>query len=350
MSKRKVDKWNNVFYRLADGISALRASNGLGDITKIDEDKLQEKQVNLLMKLERKFKKQLYDCDRGIKVYQDFMDYFNGTTGNLRNARPMFREPSGIFGKKVSPAIKTNNIKELSKYCINYRFIQFIKERWETRWGKFPKDIQQTYSEIVEVRRLLIENNIPLAINRAKLFFNKVKKPKGTLIDYINTCVLGLICGIDKWYGPYNKVFRSTCIGRMTGNMIEIQSATMLHFYPSDRKTLYRINLTKARGKIDTLDELIEGIKKSDYMDNDEKTKENLLDMINAADIIDTDNNSEDNLDYYSVYNKNKEMNEHENVEEKVSKIDALRKVLLASDENLTLLEKKILRLKGIGI
>jgi hypothetical protein len=56
-----------------------------------------------------------------------------------------------------------------------------------------------------------------------------------------------MMSGVDEYSpGPRGKVsakvFRSTMIGRMVGNFIEEYSDTLIHFYPVDKRKIYRFN------------------------------------------------------------------------------------------------------------
>ena len=52
----------------------------------------------------------------------------------------------------------------------------------------------------------------------------------------------GLCNAVDKFVLPYTPVFRAVIIGRATGDMIDNLNDTMLHFFPSDKRKIYRAN------------------------------------------------------------------------------------------------------------
>jgi RNA polymerase sigma factor (sigma-70 family) len=104
--------------------------------------------------------------------------------------------------------------------------------------------IWKTIKKIESLRTELVEMNIPLAINRASIFWRRAKRSRTHLsfMDLIQMAVEGLLTCVDKFTPPYTEVWRSVAIGNMVGNFIEANSATILHLFPGDRKTLYRAN------------------------------------------------------------------------------------------------------------
>src|SRR5208283_5065533 len=108
---------------------------------------------------------------------------------NILSARPYFRETAIVFSKSITPAIKESNIEVLKTFNINYQFIKFIRQSW---LGPFPKRAEMLFQRVHLARTKLIENNMPLAVNRAKLFYRKTPKSHLTLMDFIGICSMGL--------------------------------------------------------------------------------------------------------------------------------------------------------------
>lgn len=212
--------------------------NETGKDAKTEE---QRRQVNLLFKLEKQFRKSLAAHPWGPACYKAFIDFIVDDKRNILAARPYFRERQAHFAKKISPAIKERDHDKLTKFNINYPFIAFVlaKKDWNSKAGA---KIYALAQEIKSVRQGLIDLNIPLAINRAKLFWSRTPKSHLSYMDLIQIGSEGLINAIDKYVPPYTTVFRAVAIGRMTGNFIEEYSSPMLHFYPSDKKIIYRAN------------------------------------------------------------------------------------------------------------
>lgn len=320
-----------------------------------EDGSFQKDQVEKLMLLEERFRKSVNAYVQSREIYRQFILFVAVTNRNILSARPFFREKSKVFSSKITPAIKNGDIIDLQTFHINYNLIKFIKDNWK---GPFPKKSAKIYDQVVEARRKLIENNMPLAINRAKLFYRKVPRSHLTLMDLIGIAAMGLVSGVDKWVGEYTKVFNGVCIGRMTGNMIDSYSETTLHFYPSDKSILYRANSLRFRHDIQDLEQLAETINISYVEDakngvrvpKEKVTSEQLSRLLSAASPISIDipqseneNNSNSNLlDFYVDEGV-------ESPEEALIKQDLVSKMIEATSK-LPIIEQKVLRLKGIKI
>lgn len=310
----------------------------------------QKEQVEELMKAEKMFRKTILKYRQSNEIYKKFLQFICVKQKNILSARPYFRESAVTFSKKITPAIKNEDIETLKTFDINYQLIKFIKENW---LGPFPKRADQLYNRVFEARNRLINLNMPLAINRAKLFYRKTPKSHLSLTDMIGICGMGLIAGIDKYVGEYRSVFRSVAIGRMVGNLIDEYSSTTLHFYPSDRRILYKAHTIKGRKGVENIKELTEAVKeafKEDEKSGKSVPKTNIdvseLNYLMAASStcsVDSTVNEEG----FNVYSFTEDPNQ--NVEETyLQKEMAVN--LLTFGKNLPIINKKILRLKGIKI
>lgn len=328
--------------------------------TIIDNDGLigdQKEQVELLLQLEDKFKYHIQKYQQTNKIYQQFINFIINDCGNILSAQPYFREKLRVFNKEIANAIRQGDVEKLMKYDINFQLIDFIVSRWK---GDLPERPKRYYLDFLEARRILIENNLPLAINRAKLFYRKTPRSHLTLLDLIDICTYGLISGIDKFVGPYTKVWRSVCIGRMVGYMIEEYSKTFLRMYPSDKKILYRANALKYRLKIESLEELTKAVNESFEKDAKEGKKTpdlpikeiHIRTLLNGSSYISADStiNSSDEggePDTISVYDFTP--SNEESLEEQLIKKDTLDKIMVAA-KNLSIIERKIIKLKGVSL
>lgn len=341
-NKKKQDGFDNSFYRLAAEITRALERNKDGTI--------QEEQVEELLDAERKFKTTILAYRQASEVYKKFLQRVCVTNKNILSARPYFRETAVSFSRRITPAIKIQDIETLKTFDINYQFIKFIRESW---LGPFPKRAEQLFQRVHLARTKLIENNMPLAVNRAKLFYRKVPKSHLTLMDMIEICAMGLAAGIDKWCGKYSPVFRSVCIGRMVGNMIDSYSETTLHFYPSDKRILYKANSIRGRQGITDVAELTRAVNESFAQDEkDGKTipKKNitvseLSALMSAASTVSADATVND--EGFGVYHFTPDSSL--NIEEALIEKETLDQVI-GFARNLTIMERKILRLKGIKL
>jgi len=339
---KRQEGFDDSFYRLAAEVTRALERNKDGTI--------QKDQVEELMDAERKFKETILKYRQSTEIYKKFLQRVCIQNKNILSARPYFRETAPTFSKKITPAIKEGNIEVLKTFHINYHFIKFIKDHW---LGPFPKRAAQLYDRVYRAREILIENNMPLAINRAKLFYRKTPKSHLTLMDFINICGMGLAAGVDKWVGKYSPVFRSVCIGRMVGNMIDSYSETMLHFYPSDKRILYKANSIRGRRGIDDVAELARAVNESFAQDAKEGksipknkvTASELSTLMNAASTVSADATVND--EGYGVYHYT--MDPGQDAESAMIQKEDTDKMLLLA-KRLPVIYRKVLRLKGIKL
>lgn len=333
------------------------AKHGKG-MTKKEKDVEQEKQVNSVFKLENSFKTSLMSYERLTVVYQEFINYIKKDVGNILVSQSYFREKKTSFNKNISVCIKNDDPKGLMEFHINYNLISFIVERWG---GPLPDRAAEIYQKFIHQRQILIENNIPLAINRAKRFYRQTTENDLNLLDLVNICVSGLVVGIDKYAGSYTKVWRSVCIGRMVGFMIKEYSETFVKLYPTDKKILYRANVLKYRNRIEDLKELTKAVNESFKQDKLKGmsipklpiTENTIKSLMNAAHYVSTDSkideNNEQDDDGVGVYDYISESEQSVEMGEDTEKKDSLDKLSLAILE-LEMIPRKVIRLKGVTV
>jgi hypothetical protein len=338
-------EYDDSFYKLAGEITHRIASNKDGTD--------QKQQVEELLDVEIKFKETILKYRTSTKVYAKFWNKVCVTNKNILSARPYFRENAVTFSKKITPSIKAKDMETLKTFNINYQLIKFIRDNWE---GPFPARAEQLFHRVHRSREILIENNMPLAINRAKLFYRKTPKSHLSLMDMISICGMGLAAGIDKWCGAYSPVFRSVCIGRMVGNLIDSYSETMLHFYPSDKRVLYKANSIRGRKGVDDINALTEAVNQS-FKDDGKEGKsvpKNEVDaselsyLMCAASTISADQQSSSNEEgSFSVYDFTAD--ESQDIEKEYAARETTAQMLSLARE-LPILHRKVLRLKGIKL
>lgn len=334
-----------VFYNLANDVAKILNKNSNGKkLNKKEFTKKQKAQVERMMELEEIFRKTINSYKQSDKIYYKFLIYIKIEKGNILMARPFFRENSKTFGKDVSPAFKEDNIQKIKQFHINYKFILFVIENWK---GNIPTRAMDAWEEHQEVRRQIIENSMPMAINEAMKFYKAVPKNHTTLMDIINASVTGLCIGVDKWVGPFRTVFRSVCLSRMKSNIMDVYNQTFLHYYPSDKKIIYKSNLLKSREKIKDPKKLLNAINNYLEENNDKRTLKNheLQDLLNGSDLESIETNAtEEGFTIYDTY-----IDENNDTEKNTEKLDCLKKALVECQKLLTI-ERKIIRLKGVDL
>jgi DNA-directed RNA polymerase specialized sigma subunit len=313
----------------------------------------QKEHVEKLMQLEITFREDIKRYSKGVETYAKFIKYITIEVGNMLTAKSYFREIAADY-TKISDKMKNNDAKGLMTFHPNYSMIQFIVENWG---GPLPKKVQSTYNKFLESRRELIENNLPLAINRAMIFYRKTPKNHLTLLDFIGICTCGLAIGIDKYVGKYTPVWRSVCIGRMVGFMIDEYSKTFIKMYPSDQKILYRTKALKYKLQLEDIKLLAKAVNDSFY--EDEKLgkpcphlpipEETIRGLLNSSGYVSADSSSSETEDEEGVSVYDYAFNEEDNVEDKVEYRDSVRKIS-SMGMYLTVMERKIIRLKGVSI
>ena len=347
------------FQQLVQLVDQKLTQNNYKKLSKKELDKLQEKQVNNLLSLEESFKNTLLSTAEGklVSVYQKFIEYIKKDVGNILVSQSYFREKKTSF-TKISSCIKNEKPRELIDFHINYNLILFIKDNWG---NPLPIKAQDVYDKFIEARKVLIENNIPLAINRALTFYRKTTENNLTLLDLVNICVTGLTVGIDKYSGAYSKVWRSVCIGRMVGFMIKEYSETFVKLYPNDKKILYRANIIKYRNKIEDFEELALAVTQSFKEDKAKGmpipklpiTAQTIKGLMNAAHYISSDSkmNDDNEIDEggSGVFDYTSEYEGAIDVSDEAEDRDNLRQLGLALSK-LDVIPRKVIRLKGVTV
>lgn len=343
MARKKVN--DPVFYNLANGIAKILKDNNNGKkLTRKEFTAQQKVQVERMMELEKNFKKNINSYKQSDKIYQKFLMYIKIERGNILTARPFFREDSRTFGTYISPAFKKDDVQRIKDFNINYKFMKFVIENWR---GNLPAKALKNWNEHQYIRQKIIENSMPLAINEAMKFYKAVPKSHLTLMDMINASMSGLCIGVDKWVGPFRTVFRSVCIGRMKSNIMELYNQTSLHYYPSDKKIIYKANLLKSREKIEDSEVLLDAI--NGYLkDNDDKRQLEMYELenlLNGSDMKSVETEiDEEGFSVYDTY-----FEEENIVESTMEKADLLKNVLVQC-KNLKIIERKIIKLKGVDL
>lgn len=307
----------------------------------------QQQQVEELVASERLFHETILSYRISTEIYKRFIQLVRITNKNILSARPYFRESSETFSAEITPALKDKNPEALKKFNINYHFVKFCKDHWIGIW---PKKAELIYQRVKKARTILIENNMPLAINRAKIFYNKTPKGHLSFMDMIEVSSMGLAAGIDKYVGEYKKNYLGVAIGRIVGNLIDAYSETVMHFYPSDRRVLYRANSIRGRQGITDIKELTEAVNKSFAADLAEGktapkpvTVTELAYLMAAASLISSDSNmGEEGFGVYSYT-----PDSAENAEERLGKRQELDQVARYA-RSLPVLHQKVLKLKGV--
>jgi DNA-directed RNA polymerase specialized sigma subunit len=317
----------------------------------------QRRQLQLLINLEKKFRKTLIKHPWGPSVYRDFVSMILDKKRNILAARPYFRERQSIFASKISRALKRRSDKGLYQFRFNYSFVLFVLQAKNWKSNKIGAKIVQLAKQINEIRMEIMEMNMPLAISQARIFWSNTPKSHLSYMDLIQIHCGGLLVAIDKFVPPdtsdmseeeeleaYRK-FRAVAIGRMIGDRIEQYSETLIHFYPVDKRKIYRAN--KARRK---MGDAVDYAKMAESVNEDvekahQTNPEEIAELLAASSCVSGDHTMADGegdtlLERYEADAENRpdlQMEESNAILAMRSKIQELR-----------LVEKKLLRMKGV--
>lgn len=237
-------RWDNSHYKqFVASLDGIIFDHLEGDDS--DSVSRQKRTVERLCELERQFRDALIRDKRGPEVYKEFVRFVRDQRRNILSARPYFRERQDVFKAKIAPALRERQDKALYQFNINYQFIAFA-----LRVGKFPPSsrIAKIAAKADVVRQKLIEVNIPLAISRARVF-DRYKQQHLEYMDLVQIATGGLIVAIDKFVLPYTKSFGAVLYGRITGDLVEGNSETLVHFFPMYKRLLYTTNKLVKEGK-----------------------------------------------------------------------------------------------------
>lgn len=322
------------------------------DISLLEKQRIQ---IKTLITLENKFRKELISTPKGRDVFQLFVDYIKNEKKNILAARPFFRERQTVFTAHISNCLKSGKIAPLYKFRVNYNFIDFaIKSK---DWGK-NNVLHKYFKQIKELRIELMEQNMPLAISQAKIFYGNTPKSHLTWMDLVQIHAAGLLVAIDKFVPPSTKgmtneeslqayrKFRAVAIGRMISDRLEEYSDTMVHFYPGDRKILYRANkLVRGlfRGMDIDFEKLAEAVNKDIEIPSQRTNPEELASLLAGASTVSGDATAI-NEDWESIFDRYVDVKDFQ---ESVEANDAQSAMSIAVSK-LTLFEQKLLKLKGV--
>jgi DNA-directed RNA polymerase specialized sigma subunit len=317
-----------------------------GHMPEADMQEVRKGLVEGLSAYELEFQKTIRNTELGKLFYERFLHHIIDVKKNILSARPFFRERQTLFIEKISDLIKARDWVNLTYYHVNYQFIFLVTKnhKWQT---KEDFKIKAIVDKIVKTRQELITINMPLVVNRATIFWSRTHKSHLSFMDLVQIGVEGLTSAIDKYCGKYQKVWPGVCIGRIVGNYIDELSQTLIHFYPTDKRKIYRANKFRARHPHgDYEDEDMVAVINSQTQLN--ATPEEIADLLAAVSVVscDTrppiDDNLNDNLSHYEA---------PESCRPDVRAIEKESMNLMKDYINLlSLIDRKILKLKGLTL
>lgn len=320
-------------------------------IKKADLLEFQRTQIESIVEQEADFRQHIIESGDPLNVYPKFIDYICNRRRNILAARPFFRERHETFTNFISGALKEKDIVELQKYHFNFPFIALAIREFGC---KDDPVLFGLYESIDRLRKQVVEMNMPLAISRVDIFWSKTPKSQLAYMDLVQIASEGMLSAVDKYCLPFSSVFRSVAIGRMVGNFIENYSETMIHFYPTDRRKIYRANKVahKHKNAEDVDYESIAEYVNSDIENPEHQTNANeIADLMAAASCL---SGAEQSI--HVSYDVEESSSESLGVSEerfrpdvRVEQSDTYKKMREAV-KSLPLIEQKLIRLKGVEL
>lgn len=159
----------------------------------------QRAQLKALIAAEATFRKTLLKHKWGPGVYRDFVVHICEERKNILAARPYFRERQTTFTATISKSLKKRHAPGLYKYRFNWTFIV-----WALGARKWHRDspIRKIAKQIEGMRTEILQQNIPLAISQARIFWNSTPKSHLTYMDIVQIQCQALLLAIDKFTPP----------------------------------------------------------------------------------------------------------------------------------------------------
>jgi len=345
------------FRQFALSLERVIAKNKYAKASEEDVVATQKIQIENLTSLETQWREAVIAHRLGASAYKAFVFHILQERRNILAARPYFRERQPVFTASISPAFKQADYERLYPFHINWTFISFIMRT--INWPKKSK-VFLLAQQIKLARTELVELNLPLAISRSRIFWSRTPKGHLSFMDFISISTEGLLAAVDKFVLPYTPVFCSVAIGRMVGNLIENFSDTMLHFYPTDRRKIYRANKFLSKRVNDKNDWAAPGMVAAvnDGANTKQLTCENeISNLLAAATVLpigNSKNQSENGSGGMECKVSTGHINSLESPEETRPDIATENSELLGAlhmaTRGLSVFEKKLLRMKGINV
>lgn len=298
--------------------------------TPFDNNFDSKKAIIELQKLENSFKKKLLNSKKNISHYEKFVDFILNEEKNILRAKIYFREPEGVFFSKISKMIRDKDIKGLTAFNMNYKFISIVMQDEEL---SKRKDLSTIFNKIVSIRKTIMDKNMPLIINRARLYQFKSRKFSEDPVDFIQTGTEGFVSAIDKFVVKKDHNFNGYAIGWIQAVLMAEFSTSFLRLPDKGRKILYRANIAIFRHGMKDMNKVLEFVKEK-YPNT---TKE-LLDSI----II-----SSQNPEPIQNLNENEDSVEDKIDQEESIIKNEMKKKLYSAIEKLPIINRKVIILKG---
>ena len=295
--------------------------------------------VKVLFKIENKFRSLIQSGSRlKVRVYKDFIKYIKEEKGNLLHTKMYFREREAAFIDQILDSVREEDYEALYDCNISFRFM-----KWVLSLDYLPnsKIFESMYEKYTEIRRAIIERNLPLVVNRSRLFQIKSRKHSEDPLEFVQTASEGFIHALDK-FTPDSDTFskrelKGPMIGWIQSKLLEESgnSRSPLKTSTTDKRVMYRINMARYRLGYTDMNKILDFVREK----YPKTTMKDIGAMISSELMVSIDRTAEQRSLYSSAFSV-------DSAEEGAATRDLLNKVEIAASV-LPVKEIKILVLKG---
>ena len=301
-----------------------------------------------LYEKEQTFAKRLRSTGYGRNVYQQFIKMILDSRGGIKIAKSYFRARQDSYLNTVNRAIRERNADLMYDVPVNYRFCLFamnsleVKDKNTQSAVKVYRDkrLSPLFEEIKSLRDEIVSKHLYLSLNRAKIFKKTSYGSFTQFEDLIQMANEALVIAVDKYVmDDESSTFHVMAIGRILSNLIENGEDTSAATVGAHgKKKLYQMRkLLQGNPNLTPVE--LAGIMKV--------AEEEVTDLIGATAYQSLDDFVGDDSSARLVETFTTEENDRANPEEISEKSDLLA-VLSKSFDVLSVMEKKVLRLKGV--
>jgi len=217
------------------------------NLTGIELGKNLKGDLQKLFALEEDFRATLAKYKKGIAVYSAFFDHT--IKEDVRLAKIYFRERDTFGFHTLSKIIKDRDAVGLSAYRINYKFI-----KWSLGQDlPEAKRLRRVYEDIVTVRKKIVEENLPLVVNKARIYQLKSRDARLEFMDFVQIAADGMMHAVDKFVPTDTNEggFLGVAIAWMFNKMSGASAEGQLKLTTRDKYILYRARIAIYRLNIE---------------------------------------------------------------------------------------------------
>lgn len=295
---------------------------------------------------EQRFAKRLRSTGYGRNVYIKFIRKILASRGGIKIAKSYFRARQDSYIGTVNRAIREVNPKLMYDVPVNYRFCLFAIDSLmltdkDGKQSNRDARLAELFMDIKRLRDEIINKHLLLSLHRAGIFKKNSYAAYSEFKDLVQIANEALVISVDKYVmDEESSSFHSMAIGRIVGNLIENgEMASAATIGGHARKKLYQIRKLLQQNPDFTTYEIatIMKVAEDEVVDLVGATKYKSLDAF-------TDESEESRVSETFTADSMEPKEDQYDTTEKTNLLSVLSK----SFDVLSVVELKILRLKGI--